>query len=170
MRSLLILLLPALVAAQPALWTVEKAIALRYPSVPQLGSDSLAARLATADSSSLLLFDTRPVEEYAISRLRGAIRVDPDMGAEEFVATYGDTLQNKSLVFYCSVGYRSSTFIQRIRQAANSTGYSSIANLRGGLFRWYNENRPLHAETQVDTVHPYNKRWGKLLKKKKKRD
>lgn len=161
------LLLPTLSTAQPALWSLEKVIALRYPWVPQLESDSLAKRLAIPDDSSLLLFDTRPPEEYAVSRLRGAIRLDPDMGAEQFVAAYRDTLQNRDLVFYCSVGYRSSTFIMRIMQAIDSTGYSSIANLRGGLFRWHNEDRPLHAKTQVDTVHPFNEHWGKFLKKKR---
>lgn len=105
---LLLALLPATTDAQPGLWALEKIIALKYP-VKEIRSDSLAKRLTQGDST-LLLFDTRAPEEYAISRLRGAIRVDPEMDAETFIAAYKDTLKDKDLVFYCSVGYRSSIF------------------------------------------------------------
>ncbi|MFT5378364.1 MAG: rhodanese-related sulfurtransferase [Candidatus Latescibacterota bacterium] len=162
---LLLALMPATAQAQPGLWALEKVIALKYP-VQEIRSDSLAIRIAENDST-LLLFDTRKPEEYAVSRLRDAIRIDPEMDVEGFFATYGDTLKDKNLVFYCSVGYRSSIFAQRIQKNASSPTYSSIANLRGGLFRWYNEDRPLFRDTQVDTVHPYDKHWGRFLKKKK---
>ncbi len=161
---LLLALLPATAHAQSGLWALEKIIALKYP-IEQIRSDSLAARLAKGDSS-LLLFDTREPEEYAVSRLRGAIRVDPAMDAETFLAAYGDTIKNRDLIFYCSVGYRSSIFAERLGKMAPAASYSSIANLRGGLFRWYNEDRPLFRDVQVDTIHPYDEYWGRFLKKK----
>lgn len=160
---LLLALLPATAHAQPGLWALEKIIALKHP-VKEIHSDSLAKRLAKGDST-LLLFDTRAPEEYAISRLRDAIRVDPDMDAETFFKAYNDTLKGKDLVFYCSVGYRSSIFAERLQKTAAPTDYS-IANLRGGLFRWYNEDRPLFRDVQVDTIHPYDEHWGRFLKKK----
>ncbi len=162
---LLLALLPASARAQPGMWTLEKAIALKYP-LPQLSGDSLAARMARGDSS-LLVFDTRPAEEYDVSHLRGALRIDPDMGAEAFVAAYGDRLAGCDLVFYCSVGYRSSIVIERVRGAAEEAGARSVANLRGGIFRWYNEDRPLFGQAQVDTVHPYDAYWGRFLRDKR---
>ena len=161
---LLLALLPATTDAQPGLWALEKIIALKYP-VKEIRSDSLAKRLTKGDST-LLLFDTRAPEEYAISRLRGAIRVDPEMDAETFIAAYKDTLKDKDLVFYCSVGYRSSIFAERLQKVTTAAHYASIANLRGGLFRWYNEDRPLFRDVQVDTIHPYDEHWGRFLKKK----
>jgi len=165
MNWLLVLaLLPASARAQPGLWTLEKAIALKYP-LPQLSGDSLDTRLAGGDSS-LLIFDTRPTVEYDVSHLQSALRVDPDMDAEAFIASYGDRLTGRDLVFYCSVGYRSSMFIERVRDAAERAGARSVANLRGGIFRWYNEDRPLFGPTQVDTVHPYDAYWGRFLRQK----
>jgi len=162
---LLLSLITTPAAAQTGLWALEKVIALKYP-VQEVRSDSLAIRL-TKNDSTLLLFDTREPEEYAVSRLRDAIRVDPEMDIEAFLTAYGDTLKDKDLVFYCSVGYRSSIFAERLQKATSPSSYSSIANLRGGLFRWYNEDRPLFRDAQVDTVHPYDKHWGRFLKEKK---
>lgn len=161
---LLLALLPASARAQPGMWALETAIALRYP-LPQLSGDSLAARMARGDSS-LLVFDTRPSEEYDVSHLRSAQRVDPDMGTEAFIAAYGERLVGRDLVFYCSVGYRSSMLIERVRSAAEGAGARSVANLRGGIFRWYNEDRPLFGSAQVDTVHPYDAYWGRFLRDK----
>ena len=106
---LLLALLPVSARAQPGMWALEKAIALKYP-VPQVSGDSLAARLALGDST-LLVFDTRPLEEYDVSRLRDAIRVDPDLDSEEFIAAHGQGLLGRDLIFYCSVGYRSSDVV-----------------------------------------------------------
>lgn len=165
---LLLALFPLSARAQPGLWALEKVIALRYP-VPQVSSDSLAARLVRSDST-LMVFDTRPFEEYDVSRLRDAIRIDPDLDVEEFIATYGQELFGRDLIFYCSVGYRSSDFVQRVMSAAQEIGARSVYNLRGGLFRWYNENRPLFREAPVDTVHPYDAQWGRFLRKKEVAD
>ena len=109
-----------------------KAIALKYP-VPQISGDSLAVRMTRGDST-LLVFDTRLVEEYDVSRLRDAIRIDPDLGVEEFIDAYGEGLSGRDLIFYCSVGYRSSDVVQRVIRAARE-GARSVSNLRGGLFR-----------------------------------
>ena len=116
------------------MWALEKAIALKYP-VPQISGDSLAVRMTRGDST-LLVFDTRPVEEYDVSRLRDAI-IDPDLGVEEFIDAYGEGLSGRDLIFYCSVGYRSSDVVQRVIRAAQERGARSVSNLRGGLFRWY---------------------------------
>lgn len=162
----LLLLLSSSATAQPALALLEKTLALRYPSA-QLKSDSLATRLATADSATLLLFDVRHPDEFAVSYIHGAVRVDPTLTAEEFDRSFAATVNGKQLVFYCSVGYRSSMLIERVRKHAFDAGAVSVANLRGGIFRWYNEKRPLYNGLgKTDTVHHNNEFWGKLLKKR----
>ena len=158
-----LVLLSSRAPAQLSLTLLEKLIARQHP-VPQIRTDSLAARLARGDTS-LLLFDVRQPVEYAVSHLPGAIRIDPDLRAADFLEAYGDTLRGRDIVFYCSVGYRSSAFIEHLQKADSAT-YASIANLRGGIFRWHNEDRPLYADAPVDTVHPYSRLWRHFLKEK----
>ena len=70
--------------------------------------------------------------------------------------------KDKSIVTYCSVGYRSAAFAKRLSQA----GYRNGTNLEGSIFRWANENRPLVRDGgPTDKVHPYNRLWGLLLDK-----
>ena len=149
---LLLLLFSGTATAQPALALIERALALKHP-VAQLKTDSLATRLSTQDSTGVLLFDVR--------------RADPDLSADEFARMFAGALKEKELVFYCSVGYRSSILLERVQQQALDAGVVSLANLRGGIFRWYNERRPLHDGTgKVDTVHGYDAFWSRLLKKR----
>ena len=163
---LLLLLFSGTATAQPALALIERALALKHP-VAQLKTDSLATRLSTQDSTGLLLFDVRRADEFAVSRIRGAVRADPDLSADEFARMFAGALKEKELVFYCSVGYRSSILLERVQQQALDAGVVSLANLRGGIFRWYNERRPLHDGTgKVDTVHGYDAFWSRLLKKR----
>jgi hypothetical protein len=65
------------------------------------------------------------------------------------------------IVTYCSVGYRSGAFAERLRSA----GFTNVVNLEGSIFRWANEGRPLFRSARpVTEVHPYNRTWGLLLK------
>jgi rhodanese-related sulfurtransferase len=156
---------------------VESMIQANFGDVPQITTDSLAARLAaqrdmyTADVSSVsdssllsstqqlpvLLLDARQQEEYAVSHLPGAVRVDPS--ATTFPEL--DSLsRERSIVVYCSVGYRSAQVTKRLREH----GYAA-SNLRGSIFRWANEGRPVvRGDSVVREVHPYNDTWGDLLR------
>jgi hypothetical protein len=70
--------------------------------------------------------------------------------------------EDKPIVTYCSVGYRSAAFAKKLSEA----GYRNGTNLEGSIFRWANENRPLvHDGQPTDKVHPYNRLWGILLDK-----
>lgn len=146
-----------LVARAPAVrwWTLERALAARFPNVERISTEELAAALAGPRPPVLL--DTRPEEEFAVSHLRGALRVDPD--ATAFPAL--DTLaRDTPIVTYCSVGWRSAAVAERLRAA----GFTAVRNLEGSLFRWANEGRPLaRGDAQVRVVHPYDATWGRLL-------
>lgn len=136
---------------------VDHMIASNYPDVPTISTDSLAERLSTDTAPRPLLLDARSPEEYAVSHLRGARRVDPT--AKRY--TELDTLTaGTPLVVYCSVGYRSAGVAQALREQ----GFTNVANLKGSLFRWANEGRSVYRDGQrVAAVHPYDASWGTLL-------
>jgi 3-mercaptopyruvate sulfurtransferase SseA len=61
---------------------------------------------------------------------------------------------------YCSVGYRSARIVERLRAA----GHSDVRNLRGSIFQWANEGRPVvRGDSTVHKVHPFDATWGRLL-------
>ncbi len=164
----LLMLLSSPACAQLSLDVIEKLVQSNF-SVAHISWQDLKKAAAAPDSAPCLLFDTRAPEEYHTSHLRAAIQVDPQMPAADFIKTYGDTLQGKHAVFYCSVGYRSSQFAQRVQHDALKSGARSVANLRGGIFRWYNESNPVFdAGGITDNIHPYDPFWGKLVRERKK--
>ncbi len=145
---------------QELVWSnVLKDIRKRYPDVNQLSTDSLAIWLADEDRRQPLLIDAREPAEYEMSHLAGAIQIDPE--TTDFSA-FADLDKKTPIVVYCSVGYRSS----KIADALTAEGFSNVSNLEGSIFTWANEGRPIvHDDTPTNTVHPYNKVWGMLLKK-----
>jgi rhodanese-related sulfurtransferase len=136
---------------------VDRMIEQSHPTAHHLSTDSLATLLADSTAPQPILLDTRPPEEYRVSHLQGARRLDPD--ATTFPMLNGvprDTL----IVAYCSVGYRSSGIVERLQEA----GFTNVYNLKGSIFRWANEGRPVYRDSQpVKQVHPYDRVWGQLL-------
>lgn len=125
----------------------------RFPQAPQLSTDELAARLAAGEE--IVLLDVRKPEEYAVSHLPGAVRVDP--GAAPSLPPGIDS--DASVVAYCSIGWRSSKWVEGLRDQ----GVDAM-NLEGSIFQWAAEDRPLRrAEEVVDVVHPYSRMWGWLV-------
>ena len=72
-----------------------------------------------------------------------------------------DTLAVEApIVVYCSVGYRSAGVAQALRRQ----GFKDVVNLKGSIFRWANEGRPVfRSGRMVAAVHPYDASWGTLL-------
>lgn len=135
-----------------------------FPEVASLSTDSLAAWLDDAARERPLLLDARTPEEYAVSHLPGAVRVDPDASAEALAAEVGalraGSAPDRSIVVYCSVGYRSARVAERLGEA----GVDNVQNLDGSIFRWAAEGRPVVRDGEpVREVHPYNAAWGRLL-------
>jgi len=143
-------------AGQNSLDETHNSIEKRYVNVDHLAPELL-------NTGDILLFDTRSTEEFTVSHIDGAIRLDPNMSRTEFEAQYGEELSGKTLVFYCSVGERSSAMASRI-SAVHS---GEIYNLEKGLFGWHNEKRPLVSEGgPTDFIHPYNEQWGELIERR----
>ena len=157
---------PLFAHAQISLWLVEKRIDIKY-SVANITHEELSEKLDSKEAAQYVLFDVREKEEYAVSHLASALQLDPGTSAEAFLKTFGPMIRGKNLVFYCSVGDRSSRMIERIRARALQAGALSVLNLRGGIFRWYNENHPVvNKEGVTDAIHPYDEEWGKLIEKR----
>jgi len=136
---------------------VDRLVESAAPNVPMITTDSLAQRLQDAGQERPVLLDARSAEEYAVSHLKGAQRVDPE-------ATTFPTLErlprDAPIVVYCSVGVRSAKVAKRLRDH----GFRRAVNLRGSIFRWANEGRPVVRDgTPVRAVHPYSRLWGTLL-------
>ena len=72
------------------------------------------------------------------------------------------TARDAPIVTYCSVGYRSSAVAERLEEQ----GYTRVWNLEGSIFEWANQGLPVVRDgEEVSQVHPYNRRWGRLLDK-----
>jgi rhodanese-related sulfurtransferase len=139
-------------------------VAKKWPNIthiaPLHASKIIAEGLAT-------VFDVRTEEEFAVSHVPGAIRVDPAMTREAFLSQHGAALKGKTAVFYCAVGVRSSNLAQRVgADALTAAGANRSVNVAGGIFAWHGEALPLeNANGKTDLVHGYDSSWGKLIKR-----
>lgn len=136
---------------------IEAAITEDFPDVTHLAPADFAT-LREAEPG-LLLVDCRKPEEYAVSRIPGAVNL---RSAEEVQAYLEkETTQPSRIVSYCSVGWRSA----KLTRALHEAGYAGAANLRGSIFRWANEDRPLEKPdgSPAQTVHPLHEVWSGLL-------
>ena len=162
----LLLTLTSLPAAAWSLSEVESDVRSDYPTVEHITPSKIGQ---TEDRSDLLIFDVREKPEFTVSHISGAIQVDPNLGARSFLKRYGELAAGKKVIFYCSVGVRSSEMAVRFQSALKAAGSRSVANLSGGIFRWHNEQRLLkNSNGPTDAVHPYNSNWGKLLTRQSK--
>lgn len=128
-----------------------------FPSVRQLPTGQLAAWLASQTRRQPLLLDVRLPEEFAVSHLAGARRMDFGSGATNVLA---GVPAEQPIVCYCAAGFRSSVMARRLTRA----GHKEVFNLEGAIFDWACEGRALvRAGNQpAREVHPFN--WmGRLL-------
>lgn len=129
---------------------VDEEIQRKYPHVPSVSVDELRGM----SSSTILLVDVREPEEYVVSHIPGAVsrdRVDPE-----------GLPRDALIIAYCSVGLRSAGYAHDLK----NKGFTNVYNLKGSIFEWGNRGYPLMSrEGLAGYVHPYNRRWGVLLKK-----
>lgn len=154
--------IPNPASAKVALADVERAVAAKY-HVPNVES-SEASRLIA--SGGAVLFDVRESREFDAGHLPGAVHVDPAESADRFLAEHAAELRGRVAIFYCSVGVRSSILVERIAQAAAAYEPAALYNLRGGIFRWFSEGRPVvDSIGSVNRIDPYDESWGRLLRR-----
>lgn len=123
----------------------------KFPDVQHISIDDF-----TRDyQQNALLIDVRHPSEYAVSHIPGAINLTDAQAIAELAEQ-----NDKPVVVYCSVGYRSAVMARELAQH----GLGDALNLQGSIFAWANEGRPLSSpDGATDKVHPYDDFWGKLL-------
>lgn len=132
-------------------------IGARFPGVAWIDAETLYRSMNAPELAAPMLLDVRTEEEFAVSHLRGAVRVEPERRSFESLAIDRDA----TVVVYCSVGYRSAAIVDALR----ASGVADVRNLRGGIFAWANEGRPVFNNGRpAMTVHPYGRVWGMLLR------
>ena len=119
-------------------------------------------------SQDIVVFDVRKSSEFHVSHITNAIRVNPTIKPAEFMAQFGEKLEGKTAIFYCSVGRRSSALLSKINHLLPDSGVINAYNLEGGLFRRHNENNDLVRDSEsTRQIHPYNYYWGRLIEDRK---
>ena len=133
------------------------------PQAKSVSPEELA-RLMNAPETKLILVDTREAAEFAVSRIRGARRVDPSTATKAFVQTLGAAAKGATVVFYCTSGGRSAPYAQMAQEELRAAGARSVAVLKGGIIAWANESRPLvDAKGPTPYVHTYDAEMAKQL-------
>ena len=151
---------------EQSLTTIGHQLKRDFPDVAVVDDANLQRKLI--ESEKTILVDVRTAEEFAVSHLPDAIRVDPDAGADDLLAAIPDRLDGRDVVFYCSVGVRSTILAARTYSALKAKSVRSIANLSGGIFAWHNHKRTLIGMNGnvTDWLHPYDDQWGKMASRK----
>lgn len=126
-------------------------------TIPTITCQRLQNKLNTAN---LVLLDAREKEEYNISHLPNAVWGGFNTFDEKHLKGIS---KDAIVVVYCSIGYRS----EKIAEQLKNMGYSKVYNLYGGIFEWTNRSYPLldEKENPTQSVHAYNKNWGRWLDK-----
>ena len=158
------LLLGAAVAAvvgRPVAFEVVRRLTVRkFPDVKWIGGSQLTRWMNDPGRARPVVLDARTADEFAVSHLAGAVRIDP---YRPLLRPLRGFPKDTAIVVYCSVGYRSA----RVAHWLAGQGYSQVYNLEGSLFQWANEGKPVFRKKwPVDEVHPYDPTWGLLLESK----
>jgi rhodanese-related sulfurtransferase len=145
---------------------IEARVSARH-DVPEVLARSAAASIAKGE---VVVFDVRTVAEFEAGHIPGAIRVDPDLSAEDYAAHFATLHHGRTAYFVCAVGERSSRMMRRVNDVLVETGAGPTYNLRGGMFRWHLEQRPIVANgAMTGDIHPYDEDWQRLLEAEKAR-
>lgn len=137
------------------LHNIKQTVRTKFPAVKQLSSNDLDVWLKDTDRPQPLLLDARTPEEFSVSHLHGA------RNGDQIEAALKNYPKDKPIVAYCAVGYRSSVLAEKLMKQ----GFTNVANLEGSIFQWANEGRMIYkGEEVVKQVHPFDAKWGQMLK------
>ena len=93
--------------------------------------------------------------------------MDPGIWQRTFLKRHGEAVKGKTVVFYCSVGVRSSKLAAKLQKALAARGAKAVYNLQAGIFNWHNERRPLTTgSAPTSFVHPFDDHWGQLVERR----
>jgi rhodanese-related sulfurtransferase len=148
----------AYIAGRPiAFDAVRRITDYKFPNGKWVDATELVQWRADPGRAPPVVLDARTEDEYAVSHLQGAVRMDPYKPSLRPLRGFS---KDTAIVLYSSVGYRGA----RVADFLARQGYSQVYNLEGGEFLWANEGRPVFRQDRPTAeVHPYNPTWGLLL-------
>lgn len=147
-----------LYAGRPiAFAVVHRMTARKFPQVKWITGAELVRWRSDATRPQPVILDARTQEEFLMSHLAGAIRIDPYRPILRPIRRFP---KDTATVVYSSVSYRGA----RLAAFLARQGYGNVADLDGGIFQWVDDGRPVFRGDRPTTeVHPYDGRWGWLL-------
>lgn len=126
---------------------------LNSGSVPYIYVNELKSK------QNRVILDARKREEYEVSHIKDAVWVGYKSFQKDSI-TQKIPDKNTPIVVYCSIGVRSEDIGEKLQKA----GFTNVENLYGGIFEWKNQGNAVYKNTkETDSVHTFNKQWGKLL-------
>lgn len=137
-------------------WAMDVMVANEFDDVRAQTPDEIAGRLE--GEAPPLLLDVRKPEEFAVSRIPGAVNLDPDADP---AAALAELSRARPVIVYCSVGWRSAEMARRMAAA----GFRDVTNMEGSIFQWVADGRPLvDAEGKpTERVHAFGPPWNWLV-------
>jgi rhodanese-related sulfurtransferase len=110
----------------------------------ELDVKAIAALIAKRSPMPLvLLVDVRHTQEFAVSRLEGAIQIEPDTPTEIVLRRLGTRIKGADIILYCTVGTRSMGLGINIQDELQKAGAKSVHIMKDGLIAWANADLPL---------------------------
>ncbi len=137
--------------------SVNTLIHRQFPNVKQMTVAQLHTWLTDPGHKPPVLLDVRTNIEFQVSHLHHARWINANQTIPQ---TMADVAKHQPIVVYCSVGYRSSAYAQRLM----AHGFTNVTDLHGSIFQWANAGLPVYRNGAiVHYVHPYDQHWGELL-------
>ncbi|PRW60175.1 rhodanese-like domain [Chlorella sorokiniana] len=135
-----------------------KKIRGHFPDVPIINCTELKRMLDDPLlAQTVVVLDTRGPAETDVSMIPGSLTT------QEFEARR-DEFAGRTVVTYCTIGYRSCRYAQQLRQQG-----LEAKNLEGSIVRWCQKRYPIvtrskgsdgsTVETETKRVHTYDKAW-----------
>ena len=151
--SLLSFVVACYVSPQVSLKYAYSLVKLEFPDLPEFSNQSLKA-LSRDEREDYVVVDVRAPEERNVSIIAGAID-------NEYFERNITSYENKKIIVYCTIGYRSGYYTETLRQK----GFDAY-NLSEGILGWTHVDGLL-VNSQgwtTDEVHVYSRPWDLAVK------
>ena len=130
---------------QQKIETMYHEYAQEFPEVSSINASELQK---LQKDNKITIVDVRTPEERAVSIIPGAIS---QASFEQNIDKY----KNQLIVVYCTIGYRSGKYIQKLQEKG-----LNILNLEGSLLAWSHIGGELvNSSGKTKEVHVFGKKW-----------
>ena len=138
-----LLLIVRLIPPRLLRWLLRR----NFETVRQLPPAALACDMKT---KPVLLLDVRTQVEYESGHLAGAHHITDVATAQRLIEVFQVDEPLGRVVAYCTVGYRSAQFAQRMARI----GGAQVENLEGGIWAWSAAGQPIVTQRAVTAKQP----------------